>query len=77
MLPLPAVLVFCAISLIDLVAAEASFTNPVGADLGTTYDLGQQINISWQGAENFTALSLGLRQSSTSQIYWIVGSPYG
>jgi hypothetical protein len=76
MLRIPTRLVLCVYFIIDLVAA-ASFTNPIGADFGTTYNLGQQINISWEGAENFTALSLGLRQSSTRQIYWIIGSPNG
>lgn len=77
MLRLTIRVVLCAYFVIDLVAAEASFTNPTGANLGTTYDLGQQIDISWQGAENFTALSLGLRQSATTNIFWIIGSPVG
>jgi hypothetical protein len=76
MLRLPTGLVLWSYFIVDLVAA-ASFTNPIGVDFGTTYNLGQQIDISWQGAENFTALSLGLRQSSTKQIYWIIGSPDG
>lgn len=52
-----------------------SFVFPAGLDYSNSFSVGQRINIQWQGADNFTRLSLGLRQYSTGDISWLIGDP--
>jgi hypothetical protein len=54
------------------VGQQGFFTNPTGADGSVSYTTGQQVDISWEGTEEYSILSLGFYSEADPTISWLI-----
>jgi hypothetical protein len=60
------------VAILQPVVSLAIFTNPAASPDVTEYTIGQKIDVSWQDANEYTQLSLGLISLGQNIEYWIL-----